>query len=86
MRDDNEIVSLEAFRLTKKSPEPVKPDHKDDMVKLLKAAIAEVECGELRGFVLASAYEAESSVDIQGQVNGPEVLWLVERIKTVILP
>ena len=86
MSDDNEIVSLEAFRLTKKPSEPVKPDYKEDMVKLLKAAITEVECGKLRGFVLASAYEAESSVDIQGQVNGPEVLWLLERMKKAILP
>lgn len=84
--EENEIVSLDAFRLTKKPPEPVKSEFKDDMVKLLKAAIAEVESGKLRGFVLASAYEAESSVDIQGQVNGPEVLWLLERIKKAILP
>jgi hypothetical protein len=86
MNEEPKIVSLEAFRLAKKPPESVKPDYKEDMVKLLKAAIAEAESGKLRGFVLASAYEAESSVDIQGQVNGPEVLWLVERIKTVIIP
>ena len=86
MRDDNEIVSLEAFRLAKKPSEPAQPDDKVTMIALLREAIAEAESGKLRGFVIARAYEDESAVEARGQHHRPSVLWLVERIKQAILP
>lgn len=86
MIDETKIVSLEAFRLTRKPPEPMAQPYKDDMLALLREVIAEVESGALRGFVIARGYAESSSVDLRGFVSGPEVLWLVERMKKTITP
>ena len=88
MTEEPKIVSLEAYRLTKQVAPTAAPtpDFKADMVKLLKEAVVEAESGKLSGFVLASGYEDSSSVDVRGRVSGPEVLWLLERMKKAILP
>jgi len=86
MSDDNEIVSLEAFRLAKKPPEPAAPDDKAAMIDLLLKAVGEVESGKLRGFVIARNYDGESTVEFRGQHHRPSVLWLLERMKKAILP
>jgi hypothetical protein len=86
MSDDNEIVSLEAFRLAKKPPEAAQPDNKDAMIALLREAIAEAESGKLRGFFLARNYVDESMVQVRGQLSRPSLLWLLERTKKAILP
>lgn len=86
MNEEPKIVSLEAFRLAKKPPEPAQPDDKTAMIDLLLKAVGEVESGKLRGFVIARNYDGESTVEFRGQHHRPSVLWLLERMKKAILP
>jgi hypothetical protein len=86
MTEEPKIVSLETYRLAKKPAEPVPPDFKDDMLAALREAVADVESGKLRGFVLARGYDNESIVELRGHVTGPDVLWLLERAKKLVIP